>query len=66
MIERMVKGMKVFAADESGQGMVEYGLIIGLVAIALVVTVTALNGSLTLIFTRISSVLNTAAAPPAP
>jgi pilus assembly protein Flp/PilA len=61
MIERMVKGMKAFATDESGQGMVEYGLIIGLVAIALVVTVTALNGSLKTIFTNISNHLNSAA-----
>jgi pilus assembly protein Flp/PilA len=62
MIERMVKGMKRFAADESGQGMVEYGLIIGLVAIALVVTVTTMNGSLKLIFTNITTHLTSAAA----
>jgi pilus assembly protein Flp/PilA len=53
--------VKRFLKDESGQGMVEYGLIIGLVAIALVVTVTAVNGSLTTLFTKISGVLDTAA-----
>lgn len=60
MLERLAKGVKVFAQDESGQGMVEYGLIIGLVAIALVVTITALNGSLGGIFNNIKGKLDAA------
>lgn len=44
--------------DESGQGMVEYGLIIALVAVVLIVALTALNGGLQHIFTTITNTLN--------
>jgi pilus assembly protein Flp/PilA len=44
--------------DESGQGLVEYGLIIGLVAIVLVGVLGTLTGALQHIFTNISSTLN--------
>lgn len=42
--------MKKFFMDESGQGMVEYGLIIALVAIAAIVALKALGPSITGIF----------------
>ncbi len=43
--------------SEEGQGMAEYGLIIALVALAVVVALTALGGNLTSLFTRISGAL---------
>lgn len=42
---------------EEGQGMVEYGLIIGLVAIAVVGALVALNGGLNGIFGEITTAL---------
>ncbi|HZG16316.1 MAG TPA: Flp family type IVb pilin [Candidatus Bathyarchaeia archaeon] len=50
--------MKKLLVEEEGQGMVEYGLIIGLIAIVLIGALTALNGGLTTIFTRITTALN--------
>ena len=36
--------LKKFFKDESGQGMVEYALIIALIAVVVIVAVTALGG----------------------
>lgn len=44
--------------NQSGQGMVEYGLIIALVAVALVVTLGLLTDGLDGIFTSITNTLN--------
>ncbi len=43
--------------EEDGQGLVEYGLIIALVAIALVVGLTALAGGIGKVFTTITGSL---------
>ena len=43
----MLKMMKNLVVEEEGQGMVEYGLIIGLVAIACVVVFTGLGSAIT-------------------
>jgi pilus assembly protein Flp/PilA len=43
---------------QKGQGMVEYGLIIALVAIVLVAALTALNGGLKTVFGTITNTLN--------
>jgi pilus assembly protein Flp/PilA len=43
---------------QRGQGMVEYGLIIALVAIVLVAALTALNGGLQKVFNSITNTLN--------
>jgi len=53
----MTNLMRLFK-DEEGQGMVEYGLIIGLVAIALVIALTSLNGSIGAVFTNITNTLS--------
>lgn len=47
-----------FVSEESGQGMVEYGLIIALVAVVLIGALTALNGGLSKIFQTITNTLN--------
>ena len=43
--------------EEEGQGLVEYGLIIALVAIVLVAAITALSGGIGNVFTTITSKL---------
>ena len=50
--------LKKFFNDENGQGMVEYGLIIALVAVAVIVSLTALGGSVKNIFNRATSALD--------
>ncbi|MEG1547260.1 MAG: Flp family type IVb pilin [Clostridia bacterium] len=44
--------LKQFLRDESGQGMVEYGLIIALVAIGVIIALTAMSGKIKDIFTK--------------
>ena len=48
-----MKRIKAILKDESGQGMVEYGLILGLIAVAAVVALLALGP-------KISNLFNTA------
>ena len=49
--------MKQFFKDESGQGMVEYGLIIALVAVVIIGGLTLLGGKGKELFTGISDKL---------
>ena len=49
--------MKKFLTDENGQGMVEYGLIIALVAVAVLVAVKLLAPAISDIFTKASDEL---------
>jgi len=44
--------------DEEGQGMVEYGLIIALIAIVLIAILGTMSGSLEAIFQKISDTLD--------
>ncbi|HEY0835072.1 MAG TPA: Flp family type IVb pilin [Azospirillum sp.] len=48
------------AKDEQGAALVEYGLLIGLVAIGCVVALTGLRTNITTLFTRIGTALNAA------
>jgi Flp pilus assembly pilin Flp len=54
--------MPKFLLDESGQGMVEYALILLIIAAALITGLGWITGGLTEIFRRISSNLGSAAA----
>lgn len=45
-----MKQMISFLKEDKGQGMVEYGLIIALVAIAVIAAITALGGNLKNVF----------------
>jgi pilus assembly protein Flp/PilA len=45
--------------SQSGQGMVEYGLIVSLVAVALVAVLLAMSGALTVVFNNIVATFNT-------
>ena len=49
----MLKKMERFIRDEEGASAVEYGLIIGLIAVALVVVLGLLGGGLNTMFTRV-------------
>ena len=53
----MFKKMNELMKDESGQGMVEYGLIIALVAVVAIVGLGLLGGGLGEIFTEITDKL---------
>lgn len=48
---------KFFVQDESGQGLVEYALLISLVALAVVGAVVTFGGKITGIFTNASNAL---------
>ena len=61
MLKMMVKFQNMMKS-EKGQGMVEYGLIIGLVAVVLIVALTALSTGLGGIFGRITSALPAASS----
>ncbi|MDD2715738.1 MAG: Flp family type IVb pilin [Candidatus Wallbacteria bacterium] len=52
--------MTRFFREESGQGMVEYGLILGLIAIVAIAALTATGSSIGDIFDTIKTKLSTA------
>lgn len=55
----MTNIIKNFWNDEEGATAIEYGLIAGLIAVALVATLTLMGTSLGALFTRITTTLNT-------
>ncbi|HEY8488607.1 MAG TPA: Flp family type IVb pilin [Thermaerobacter sp.] len=55
------EGVKFRLRDEAGQGMVEYGLIIALIAVVLIAALTALSGGLDTIFDKVTNELKDAA-----
>lgn len=61
-MKNLVKSFVKFMKNEEGQGMVEYGLIIALIAIALIVVLGLMKDSLVGIFTKIKDTLNGSAA----
>lgn len=54
----MLKALQCFLTEEKGQGLAEYGLILALVALAVVTALTTLGGGLDSIFARINQQLN--------
>lgn len=56
LISRLIK-------EESGQGMVEYGLIIALVAVAAIIGLTAMGGQLNTFFDGIKTKLGGVVVP---
>lgn len=56
--------LRSFLKDESGQGMVEYALIIALIAIVVIAVLTALGGSIKGVFKGSSDVLNAVTTTP--
>ena len=52
-----MEALKTLVRDEEGQGMVEYGLIIALVAVGLIVALTAMKDQIAAVFTKIGAAL---------
>lgn len=52
------EGVKFRLRDEAGQGMVEYGLIIALIAVVLIGALMALSGGLSELFTKVTNTVN--------
>ncbi len=50
---------KRFKHDESGQGMVEYGMVIALIALALIVALTLFKDKIAAFFGRMGTKLDT-------
>lgn len=59
----MIEKLRNLVWDEEGQGMVEYGLIIAIVSIALIVVLSGLSGGLKSIFGEAEDTLKN---PPTP
>ncbi|MHB1419237.1 MAG: Flp family type IVb pilin [Bacillota bacterium] len=53
----MLKLAKRLWKEEAGQGMTEYGLILGIIAIAVIVVLTTMKDSLVAVFTNIQASL---------
>lgn len=58
----MMELAKKFWTDESGQGLAEYALLLGLIVIGVVVLIQGMGKSITTIFTKANADLSTAAA----
>ena len=54
----MTKLIKQFATDESGQGLAEYAVLIGLVTLALVAAITPFRDAIIGVFGRVTAALN--------
>ena len=61
----MLAHVKSFWKDEEGATAIEYGLIAGLVAVAIIAALVTLRTEIAALFGRISTALQGAAPPPA-
>ncbi|GAB2803822.1 hypothetical protein GCM10027276_00360 [Comamonas piscis] len=59
----MTNIIKNFWNDEEGATAIEYGLIAGLIAVAIITTLTALGGNLNTLFEMIDTALGKVKAP---
>lgn len=57
----MLKLAKAFWTDESGQGLSEYALLLGLIVVGVVVFITGMGQSIETIFKKANEELKTAA-----
>ena len=58
MEEREMEKIRNFFKDESGAGMVEYGLLVALIGVVLIGTINLLTGGLTNTFSKDTTELN--------
>jgi len=57
--KQMLEKMKNLVVEEEGQALTEYGLIIALVALAVIIALTAVGGQLNTLFGQIKTALTT-------
>jgi pilus assembly protein Flp/PilA len=57
---RLINYVRAFANDESGQDLLEYALLVALIALVAFAAVKAAGGSVNTIFSNIASQLNSA------
>lgn len=62
-MSKLILAAKRFIRDEEGVTAIEYGLIAALIAVVIIVSVTAVGDQLVLVFTAISDALAAALAP---
>jgi pilus assembly protein Flp/PilA len=58
----MTKQLRNFAADQNGATAIEYGLIAGLIAVAIITAVGLIGTNLQTVFGKVNTGLTTAAA----
>jgi pilus assembly protein Flp/PilA len=58
-MSKSISVIKNFIQDEDGQGLVEYGLILGLVSVGAIAALTALKGGLNSVFSKVNTELST-------
>jgi pilus assembly protein Flp/PilA len=63
MISVFARYQAMMATRERGATAVEYGLMVALIAVAIIVAVTALGGKLTALFTSVTGKIVPAAGP---
>ena len=56
----MMKKMKALLTEEKGQGMTEYGLVLGIIAVAVVGILVAMRDQITALFQKATDALTTA------
>jgi pilus assembly protein Flp/PilA len=63
MLNKVTTFFKSFFKNESGATAIEYGLIAGLVSIAIIAALTLLGGNLSALFDNIATEVETASTP---
>ena len=58
-MKNVYNGIRTFAQDEEGATAVEYGMMVGLIAVAIIVTVATIGNQLNVLFTKIQNCLTT-------
>lgn len=61
MLKMYVRYFKALKGNKKGQGMVEYGLIIGLIAVAVIALLTGMGTQIKALFQSVVNALTTAA-----
>ena len=56
-MKNLYNGIRKFARDEEGASAVEYGMMVGLIAVAIIITVAAIGTQLNTLFTTIRDCL---------
>jgi pilus assembly protein Flp/PilA len=59
-MKNLLTKVKNFVREEEGASAVEYGLLVALIAVAIIGALTALGGQLGTLFTTVTSTLSTA------